>query len=77
MLLLLVDIKTFYVTLCALDILLLKHCYFHIYSKCIYPIGNKIDWIIPYHIHNQVVLLLKTRCLTRINESKNSFWWKG
>ena len=34
------------------------------YSMSIYPIGNEINWIILYHIHNKVVLPPKTRRLT-------------
>ncbi|KAL6339227.1 hypothetical protein AAG906_024378 [Vitis piasezkii] len=31
------------------------------YSKCIYPTGNEIDWVVPNHIRDKVVLPPKTR----------------
>ena len=31
------------------------------YSKCIYPTGNEIDWVVPNHIRDKVVLPHKTR----------------
>ncbi|RVW82952.1 hypothetical protein CK203_038338 [Vitis vinifera] len=31
------------------------------YSECIYPTGNEIDWVVPNHIHDKVVLPPKTR----------------
>ena len=34
------------------------------YLECIYPTGNEINWVIPDHIRNKVVLPPKTRCPT-------------
>ncbi|XP_034676991.1 uncharacterized protein LOC117907534 [Vitis riparia] len=31
------------------------------YSECIYPTGNEIDWVVPNHIRDKVVLPPKTR----------------
>ncbi|RVW14908.1 hypothetical protein CK203_072251 [Vitis vinifera] len=31
------------------------------YSECIYPTGNEIDWVVPNHISDKVVLPPKTR----------------
>ncbi|RVW45505.1 hypothetical protein CK203_091441 [Vitis vinifera] len=31
------------------------------YSECIYPTGSEIDWVVPNHIHDKVVLPPKTR----------------
>ncbi|KAL6329251.1 hypothetical protein AAG906_014863 [Vitis piasezkii] len=31
------------------------------YSKCIYPTGNELDWVIPDHIRNKIVKTRKVR----------------
>ncbi|RVW49607.1 hypothetical protein CK203_076732 [Vitis vinifera] len=48
------------------------------YSECIHPTGNEIDWVVPNHIRDKVVLPPKDEMPNRkTKESKNSFWWRG
>ena len=48
------------------------------YLECIYPTENEIDWVVPNHIRDKVVLPPKDEMPNRkTKESKNSFWWRG